>query len=64
MHLLILLVYNVLVSFYSDWKISDFSLSLNGKIIIGGKVNMAVTKERKAELVKEYGKSEKDTGAT
>lgn len=25
---------------------------------------MAVTKERKAELVKEYGKSEKDTGAT
>ena len=25
---------------------------------------MAVTKERKAELVKEFGKSEKDTGAT
>lgn len=25
---------------------------------------MAVTKERKAELVKEYGKNEKDTGAT
>ena len=25
---------------------------------------MAVTKERRAELVKEFGKSEKDTGAT
>ena len=25
---------------------------------------MSVTKERKAELVKEFGKSEKDTGAT
>ncbi len=25
---------------------------------------MAVTKERKAELVREFGKSEKDTGAT
>lgn len=25
---------------------------------------MAVTKERKAELVKEFGKNEKDTGAT